>query len=71
MTYHDRLHPWCIIRHLPKMQRVVVARFRRRNDAEAHLKVLQHMVPASYTIIFDVVDDRPDLPTSLRNWLNL
>lgn len=56
-TYYDRLHPWCIIRLLPKMQRAVVARFRRRNDAEAHLKILQQMNPdADYLIIFDPPD---------------
>lgn len=56
-TYHDRLHPWCIIRLLPEMQRTVIARFRKRNDAEAHLKVLQRLTPeAAYTIVFDPPD---------------
>ena len=56
-TYFDRLHPWCIIRLLPQMQRTVVARFRKRNDAEAHLKILQQMNPdAEYVIIFDPPD---------------
>ncbi|MGF1537651.1 MAG: hypothetical protein ACFB4J_14380 [Elainellaceae cyanobacterium] len=27
-TYRDQLHPWCIIRLLPKAQRITVARFR-------------------------------------------
>jgi len=55
--YYNRLHPWCIIRLLPQMQRTVVARFRRRNDAEAHLKILQQMNPdADYWIIFDSPD---------------
>lgn len=73
MTQPDRLHPWCIIRHLPRMQRVVAGRFRRRNEAEAHLKMLQRMTPdASYAIIFDVVDDRLDLLSSdvvVDRWL--
>jgi hypothetical protein len=34
MTYAERLSPWCIIKLLPKMQRMTVARCRRRNDAE-------------------------------------
>lgn len=56
-TYYNRLHPWCIIRLLPKMQRTVVARFRRCNDAEAHLKILRQMNPdAEYAIIFDPPD---------------
>ncbi|GAB4375273.1 MAG: hypothetical protein Kow00121_20820 [Elainellaceae cyanobacterium] len=54
MTYHQQLHPWCIIRLLPKMQRQVVARFRRRNDAEAHLQILRRLEPAAtYEIVFD------------------
>lgn len=54
MTYYQQLHPWCIIQLLPKMQRQVVARFRRRNDAEAHLQALCRLEPiANYEIIFD------------------
>lgn len=55
MTYFEQLHPWCIVRLLPNFQRLVVGRFRRRNDALAHCQVLQKLVPnAAYTIIFDV-----------------
>ena len=54
MTYYQQLHPWCIIHLLPKMQRQVVARFRRRNDAEAHLQALHRLEPtANYEIVFD------------------
>jgi hypothetical protein len=54
-AYSQQLHPWCIIQHLPQMQRRVVARFRRRNDADAHKKALHRLSPlAQYTIIFDV-----------------
>ncbi len=54
MTYRDRLSPWCIIRHLPQSQRLVVACSRRRNDAEEHLRVLRQMTPnEDYSIIFD------------------
>lgn len=58
MTYKDRLSPWCIIRHLPNSQRLVVGRLRRRNDAEEHLRLLKRMVPNSdYSIIFDPMLD--------------
>jgi len=58
MTYADRLAPWCIIRALPHLQRLTIARFRRRGDAEAHLMTLQRMVPqVVYEIVFD-----PGLP---------
>lgn len=53
-VYQQQLYPWCIVQLLPEMQRRVVARFRRRNDADAHLRVLrQPAVPARYTIVFD------------------
>ena len=55
MTYRERLHPWCIIRHLPNLQRLDVARLRRRKDAEDHLRVLQQITPnVSYSIVFDL-----------------
>lgn len=58
MTYKDRLSPWCIIRHLPKSQNLVVGRLRRRNDAEEHLRLLQRLTPtASYSIIYDPMLD--------------
>jgi hypothetical protein len=58
MSYRDRLSPWCIIQRLPKMQRSVVARFRKRNDAEAHLRALQRLNPAlHYEIVFDPPSD--------------
>ncbi|NET83279.1 MAG: hypothetical protein F6J94_15560 [Moorea sp. SIO1F2] len=54
MSYHQRLHPWVIIRLLSKMQRVVVARFRKRSDAEGHLQALKRLMPdAEFIIIFD------------------
>jgi hypothetical protein len=54
MTYFEKLHPWCIIRPLTKMQRRTVARFRRRSDAEAHLQLINRLIPSvTHTIIFD------------------
>jgi hypothetical protein len=64
MTYKTQLFPWCIIRPLPNMQQTIVARFRRRSDAEAHLKILRLLLPtAPQTIIFDVTPDTPDEDT--------
>jgi hypothetical protein len=55
MTYFDQLHPWCLIRLLPNLQRRVITRFRRRNDADAHLRVLRQQAPmVRYEIVFDV-----------------
>lgn len=54
MLYRDRLYPWCIIQLLPNARTLIVDRFRRRNDAEAHLKVLRRLQPdANYEIMFD------------------
>jgi hypothetical protein len=55
MTYIEKLNPWCIVRHFPNMQNKIVARFRRRNDAEAHLITLRRLLPnATFSIIFNV-----------------
>ena len=57
MTYFDRLHPWCIIRLLPHMQRIVVARFRARGQAEEYLRILQRLNPEThYVLVFDPPD---------------
>jgi hypothetical protein len=58
MTYFDQLHPWCLIRLLPNLQNRVIARFRRRNDADAHMRVLRQQAPTvRYEIMFDVGGD--------------
>lgn len=67
MSYYNQLHPWHIVHCLPNAQTQTVARFRRRNDAEAHLRILQQLTPtATYRIIFASAEneqeqgDRPD-----------
>jgi hypothetical protein len=58
MTYKTKLFPWCITRPLPNMGQTIVARFRRRCDAEARLRILQQLIPSPpYTIMFDVMPD--------------
>ncbi|MEM9214266.1 MAG: hypothetical protein AAGD25_07950 [Cyanobacteria bacterium P01_F01_bin.150] len=53
-SYQQKLHPWCIVQLLPQLQHRIVARFRRRNDADAHLRILQQHTPSlRYAIIFD------------------
>lgn len=54
-TYRNKLKPWCVIRQLPNMQRLTVARFTRRNDADAYLQVLQRLMPnTNHIVIFEV-----------------
>ncbi|MBD2198579.1 MULTISPECIES: hypothetical protein [Calothrix] len=61
MTYSEKLNPWCIIRLFPDMQHRIVGRFRRRSDAEAHLQVLNRLIPnVSFTVIFNVALEQQD-----------
>lgn len=64
-AYNQLLHPWCVVQLLPHMQRRTVARFRRRNDADAHLKALRRLSPsAQYTVMFD---PNLDFPSTAAN----
>lgn len=52
--YQAKLHPWCIVRLLPKMQRVVIGRFRKSNDADEHMRSLKHLIPqGKFIVLFD------------------
>ncbi len=58
MTYIERLNPWCIIRLFPNMRTLIVGRFRRRVDAEGHLRILKQIMPSvPLEIVFDVMPD--------------
>jgi hypothetical protein len=61
MTYLEKLHPWCIIRLCPNMRSSIVGRFRRRVDAEGHLRVLKQLMPTvPYAIVFDMTPEQTD-----------
>lgn len=61
MTYKDKLNPWCIIRPLSNVQMRIVGRFRRRVDAEEHLKILKRMIPnVPLEIMFDITSEHTD-----------
>lgn len=54
MIYRNSLHMWAVVRRLPQMQRVVVSRFRKRNDAESYLRALRRYTPdGDFVVIFD------------------
>jgi hypothetical protein len=54
MNYQNKLTPWVIHKLLPNLKHMTVSRFRRRNDAEAYMKVLKQMQPyAKFEIAFD------------------
>jgi hypothetical protein len=62
MTYKLKLLPWCIVRRFPNSSSQVIIRFRRRNDAEAHLQILKGKNPsASYEVFFDITSESTDL----------
>lgn len=59
-AYNQLLHPWCVVQLLPHMQRRIVARFRRRNNADAHLKAMRRLSSsAQYTVVFDPAPSSP------------
>jgi hypothetical protein len=58
MPYRKRLNPWVIVRLLPNMQRMTVAQYRSRSDADGHLEVIRRLMPnAEFVVMFN-----PDLP---------
>ena len=67
-VYQQQLHPWCVIQLLPQMQRRVVARFRRRNEADAHMLVLHgQSLSMRYIIMFDPTPDQTVVAASLQS----
>ena len=72
-AYYQRLHPWCVVCQIPPMRSLTVCRFRRRTEAEAHLKILRQLTPtASYLILFDLdslsAPEPPTRPTHRAEW---
>lgn len=54
MTYQTQLQPWCIVRQLPEMKRVIVDRFRRYQDADERVKLLRRQAPQStFVVLFE------------------
>ncbi len=61
MTYRERLADWAVIRLLPNFQRVVLARFRSRADADGHAIRLRQLIPNTKIIVlFDPQLERPN-----------
>jgi hypothetical protein len=55
-NYWECLHPWCVIRLMPRMQRAVIQRFRTRNQAEEYVKGLGHLSgTSSHQVVFDPI----------------
>lgn len=57
--YQNRLSPWCIVCCRSGAQTLIIQRFRKRHEAEAHLKVLRQLNPSAvYEIVFDLPEAR-------------
>lgn len=57
MTYRDRITRWVVVRLLPNMQRVTVARFAKESDADGYAKTLQRLYPdQTLVVMFDPGD---------------
>jgi hypothetical protein len=54
MKYQDQLTPWVVYQLTSDLQRQIVIRFRRRNDADSYLKVLTQTRPnAKFIVAYD------------------
>ena len=64
MNYQDKLSPWKIVRLQSNLQHVIVGNFRRRGDAEGHLRILKRMMPhLQFAIVFDVGHAEESIPS--------
>jgi hypothetical protein len=54
IAYKKRLNAWAIARSVSDIERVIVARFRSRSDADGYLRHLRQEIPNS---TFEVVVD--------------
>lgn len=54
MSYKQSLYKWSVVRLLPNMQQITVARFSSRSDADGHIGILRQLIPTSkFTVVFD------------------
>ncbi|WOB41735.1 hypothetical protein HNI00_17895 [Thermoleptolyngbya oregonensis NK1-22] len=59
MPYRDSLNRWLVVRLLPKMQRITVAAFCKRADAEGYLQAVRRLLPqAQFVIVFNAEAQR-------------
>ncbi|MBD2384127.1 hypothetical protein [Cylindrospermum sp. FACHB-282] len=54
IAYKARLNGWAIARVVPNAERVIVARFRTRSDADGYMRHLRQETPnACFEVVFD------------------
>jgi hypothetical protein len=53
--YKANINPWAIFRCFEPTKHVCVARFRRRSEADGHIKTLRRMIPQGrFEVVFDL-----------------
>lgn len=58
MPYKDRLERWVVVRLLPNMQRITVARCVRESDADGYVQIMRRLVPeAQFVLMFEPESD--------------
>lgn len=54
MLYRDRLQRWLVVRLLSDMQRVTIATFYYRSDAEGYVQVMRRLIPeGAFVVLFN------------------
>jgi len=54
IAYRNRLNGWAIARTTSSTERVIIARFRTRSDADGYMQHISKLIPdASFELIFD------------------
>lgn len=60
-SYSQENRHWVIARLLPNAQAIIVARFRNRQDADDHKRLLHRFIPnADFEIIFDLPNEKQE-----------
>lgn len=62
MSYRERLSHWAVVRLLPNQQWIVVARFRKRSDADGHAQFLQQYLPPEQVRVVFELSEAEDPP---------
>jgi len=67
MTYREQITPWVVLRQLPNMQRMTLARFRKRSDADSYSQTLRQLDPRlDLVVMFDPGDAELQPPIQNR-----
>ncbi len=57
MTNQRCKKPWAVVRQLPSLRWVIIARYRSCSDADAHFRLLRQRVPnVQFKVVFDLLN---------------